>query len=673
MNKILRAPAVPLVTIDPYFSVWSFADHLYDDFTRHWTGMRNALTGTIVIDGIPLMFAGKVEPNPEKYFHEPAKMNQISCEVLPLTSRYTFNSHGIELKIVFTSPLLLDDLDVLARPVTYVDFAVRAVDGKSHDVKIYFDVSGEWCVNKPEEKVVWGRKVLENGTPAMYMGSESQKLLGQEGDDVRIDWGYIYMAVPDTSMTQTFIGTEMDRKKFISSGKVRGEDFSDSPAVVREVQPVMASVTSLGMVGAEESSFFITLAYDDIKSIEYFGDSLDAYWRKDELSFEDMLVKSIKDYESIVGRCNIFNDKLVHEATTSGGSKYAELISLAYRQAIAAHKLVRDNTGEILFISKECFSNGCAATVDVSYPSIPLFLLYNTELVKGMLRPILKYASSDAWEFDFAPHDAGCYPKVNGQVYGHNKLEYQMPVEECGNMLIMITAICIADNDASFAKDSWGLIEKWGNYLVLHGLDPENQLCTDDFAGHLAHNCNLSVKAIMGIAGYAILCSMLNKKDEAERLLDIAKDMAAEWEIKARDEEHYRLAFNLEGTWSLKYNLVWDKIFGTNIFCDQIFEKELTYYLSRKNKYGIPLDSRETYTKTDWLVWIASMAESRQTFEEITDLIWDFANESLSRVPFTDWYDTIRGNQIGFQHRSVLGGIFIKLLMDRNTLKVEHI
>jgi hypothetical protein len=69
----------------------------------------------------------------------------------------------------------------------------------------------------------------------------------------------------------------------------------------------------------------------------------------------------------------------------------------------AAHKLVYDENGDVLYISKECFSNGCAATVDVSYPSIPLFLCYNPELVRGMMRPIFRFARTDEWEFDFSP------------------------------------------------------------------------------------------------------------------------------------------------------------------------------------------------------------------------------------------------------------------------------
>jgi hypothetical protein len=155
MNNTLRPPATPLVTVDPYFSVWSMADRLTDDFTRHWTGRRHALTGLIRIDGVPWRFAGRVEPNPELYYTEPSAMDQTSLRVTPLSSIYTFEASGVSLTVTFTSPLLLDDLDLLSRPASYVSLTAKAVDGQLHDVQLYFDVSGEWCVNSSDQRVVW--------------------------------------------------------------------------------------------------------------------------------------------------------------------------------------------------------------------------------------------------------------------------------------------------------------------------------------------------------------------------------------------------------------------------------------------------------------------------------------------------------------------------------------
>jgi hypothetical protein len=51
-----------------------------------------------------------------------------------------------------------------------------------------------------------------------------------------------------------------------------------------------------------------------------------------------------------------------------------------------------------------------------------------------------------------------------------------------------------------------GTSRQWANYLKAHGRDPENQLCNDDFAGHIAHNTNLSLKAIMALGAFAKMC-----------------------------------------------------------------------------------------------------------------------------------------------------------------------
>jgi len=357
---------------------------------------------------------------------------------------------------------------------------------------------------------------------------------------------------------------------------------------------------------------------------------------------------------------------LKKEAVLTGGEKYAELLTLALRQSVAAHKLVLDEDGQVLFISKECFSNGCAATVDVSYPSIPLYLIYNTELVKGMMRPIFRFASSDLWPFDFAPHDCGRYPILNGQKYSNRiNPKNQMPIEECGNMLIMASAVAAVDKDPSFAREYRNLLDKWADYLVDKGVDPENQLCTDDFAGHLAHNCNLSLKAIVALGAYARVCAMMGDNSAGKRYGEAAKAMAQEW-VKMADngDGSYRLAFDQPDTFSMKYNLVWDKIFGLGLFPDDVRRSEVASYLDRINPYGLPLDNRADYTKSDWILWTATLADDQDTFLKLTDPLWLAYHKSPSRVPMTDWYSTITSLQISFQNRTVIGGLFIKLLAE---------
>lgn len=328
-----------------------------------------------------------------------------------------------------------------------------------------------------------------------------------------------------------------------------------------------------------------------------------------------------------------------------------------------------------MLFAKENFSNGDIATVDVLYPSSPFFLLLNPALLEAQLRPVLAYASLPRWKFPFAPHDLGRYPLANGQLYGGGERteQDQMPIEESGNLLILGAALGQAQADWHLARQYWPQFTKWAQYVRANGLDPENQLCTDDFAGHLAHNANLSIKAIEALGAYAVMARGLGHTAIAADYLATAQQMAARWQQMDMDMDrdagadgsHYKLAFDRPGTWSEKYNLVWDQLLGLHLFPAAVRQTELAFYQRHLNRYGLPLDGRADYTKLDWELWTATLASDQAQFEAFLDPIVQWVNASPSRVPLTDWYDTKTGKQVGFQARSVVGGIFIKALADK--------
>jgi len=433
---------------------------------------------------------------------------------------------------------------------------------------------------------------------------------------------------------------------------------------------VLAYRFDLGKVGSAPVSRCLVLAYDDVFSLEYLYRRVRPYWRRNGTTARELLESSLKEYDSLRAQCEKFDEELMADLRQVGGEEYAQLCALAYRQALAAQKLAADYDGTPLFFPKENSSNGDIATVDVIYPGAPFLLLFNTTLMKASMTPVLVYSGTYRWPFRWAPHDLGVYPLANGRDYPRNvnlnSVRGHMPVEESANMILMAAGIAKAEGNADYAAKYWPIFTKWAEYLKEKGLDPERQVVTDDFTGPLGHNCNLSVKAICALGAYGKLCERLGKKEEAAAYAKLAQQYAREWARTADDGDHYRLAFDQPGTWSQKYNLVWDKLLGLNLFPPEVVRKEIAFYKTKLNPYGLPLDVRAQFTKLDWLVWTATLAENQADFKTFISGAYKFADETPDRSPLGDLYYTNDAKRRTFRARSVVGGIFIKMLTDES-------
>lgn len=645
MNKITRLPAVPLITHDPMFSIWSNTDVPTGEDTTHWTGIKKKLRGVITVDGVRYRFLGR--PTCQT-------MPMIASSVTPLSTKFTFAAAGVELTVKFTSPLLMDDLDVLSTPISFLSYDVVPTDGQQHDITVELWAFADLCHCGEYEPQMRLGFFSEKGLNYGYMGKVQQTVLNGSGDQTTCDWGYLFLASED--------------------------EVDDAPEridiMLRHRKKDKGELHTVLLIG-----------YDDVASVNYFGRYLPAYYARNGKTITQALREFYDHREELLARCDKFDEELLAAARAKGGEDYALIVSASYRQTVAAHKLVADTDGSILFISKENDSNGCAATVDISYPSVPLFLLYQPELVRGMLRPILKFAKMDVWTYDFAPHDVGRYPILTGQAYGARQrakhqamgtthapyylfpgtvdaylLNRQMPVEESADMLLMLAACGKADGKYPLAEENLPLLRQWCRYLLDFGDDPGEQLCTDDFAGHLARNVNLSAKAIMGVAAFSLILKDLGHSEEAAQYMEKAKTMADSWVKRADVGGYTSLSFNGDG-WSMKYNLVWDKLLGLNLLPEDFYRREIASYIPRMEKYGLPLDSRAPYSKTDWILWTAAMADS-QTFPKFVAPVANYLRESDSRVPFSDYYDTQSGRYEKFIARSVQGGLYMPLLID---------
>jgi Glutaminase A six helical-hairpin domain/Domain of unknown function (DUF5127)/Domain of unknown function (DUF4964) len=658
----LRAPATPLIVHDPYFSIWSTADRLTDGPTRHWTGVPQKLNGLIRIDGKNYRYLGDAD-------RAIPALEETSRQITPTRTVVAMQSPEIAMSLTFLTPAFPEDIKTLARPITYLSWEVRSRDRANHDVSIYLDADGAIATNRPDESVIWSRAEID-GLHLLRVGTSRQPMLEQFGDNLRINWGYFYFAVPSAAGgAEVAAGNQAYRSRFIATGHIPLEDDLDQPRMPQSNHPpapALNLVLHLGSVDETTVTRHLLMGYDDIYPVEYMHQKLLPYWRTEFPTFSALLKGAERDYESLQMRAVKYDAELEHDLVAAGGPEYAAIAILAFRQAIGAHSLVEDADGVPFFMPKENFSNGSISTVDVLYPSAPMFLFLNPKLVEAQLEPIMRYAKTARWKFAFAPHDLGIYPLANGQLYGGGEVteEDQMPVEESGNVILMVAAIAHIEHNTDFVVRYWPLLTKWAEYLLAKGFDPENQLCTDDFAGHLAHNTNLSIKAIEALAAYSRLADRLGDHKAAALYGNASRSMAAKWVTMAKDGDHYRLAFDRPNTWSQKYNLVWDNILELHLFPAEVTEQEITFYKAHLNRFGLPLDNRETYTKLDWSIWSSSLAHNSADFQAIVHPIFEFLNQTTDRVPMTDWYDTVSAREVGFQARSVVGGVYIKLLTE---------
>jgi len=616
------------------------SDTLTAGTTQLWCGQDKTLKGVLSVDGKKFRFMGKGRER---------LIAQTGLDITPLITAYTFENPLVRLRVDFWTPLFLDDIHLMATPCSFIDYRVTVLDGKEHSIEIMLTMDENFCYDGSKKKPVTGGVKTVGGIQAAFMARENQTPLEKTGDGVGIDWGEFYLIGSDT-------------------GFVRG----DAGACIKSVSKAEAA-------GSFTASDII--AYDDGYSIEYMGQKLKGVWTEKFSDIFEAIRYCVDNRAALREKAGQWNEKLLADAE-GYGPDYQAILTAAYRQVLAAHKLVRNPDGQLLYMSKECHSNGCINTVDVSYPSVPLFLLYNPSLVRGMLNGIFAFARLPVWKGDFAPHDLGQYPVANGQVYGVKvkdalarreifkmsedvfDFKYQMPVEECGDMLIMAYAYAVAAGDSAFLEENMDLLKKWADYLVKTGNELAFQLCTDDFAGALAQNVNLAIKSSIGIACFGRILSSL-KENGSDDYQKTAAENAADLVRRAKEGNRLRLAFDKKGSWSLKYNMVWDFIFGLGLFDEQVATDEIAHYCVKENKYGVPLDSRKTFTKSDWLMWAAALDKSGEAVRRFSKDLADMLADTKNRVPFTDWYETKNAKLCWMWHRTVLGGLWMPLLRDR--------
>jgi Domain of unknown function (DUF5127)/Domain of unknown function (DUF4965)/Domain of unknown function (DUF4964) len=470
---VFRPPAVPLITQSPLFSSWSRADYLYQTTPSLWTGDAQDWCAAARVDGTAFGLIGSCGDG-----LQPAQQLEYASVRATQTVAY-FKAGPVFLNLTFTSPLLLNDWDLLSRPAHYITASVSSADGAAHSVQFYIDMTG-WLVANDDVQFTWNRSVVPSitGGPsamALSLGAAQQVPLGgQDPTNDRPSWGVVYLLTDDsttTSLSLQYAATS--RQSFLSKGVLPPSDLNNNSPL-----PLMDPTTNTPLAATALINFavpadvnvvttsHVTLAIDEFLSISWFGTAnFPPYWRR-ALPIGDtsvvpmeMLSQAISEYQAVISACNLFDEETANLLTRVGGEEYAAIGQLVYRQVLAQMALVwNDDKKDVWYFLKEASSCGCLQTADVLFPMFPILAYYSPELLKRTLIPNLEYArgfTSQPYPLPWAPHHLGHWPLAN---LPYTQQE-NMPLEESAWALLSIAVVAQRQGgDLTWLTPYWPLV-----------------------------------------------------------------------------------------------------------------------------------------------------------------------------------------------------------------------
>ncbi|KAL9010733.1 MAG: hypothetical protein Q9173_004367 [Seirophora scorigena] len=672
------------------------------------------------------------------------------------------SSMPVELTISFLSPITPTSTLRQSIPASYMTVHVKG----GFNVNVYVDINGQWVSGNRGSRITWelAQQQLgktDKGLQTWKIRRETELLLSEERDQP--EWGTLHFTGPADLPHEAGISGRV-RPRFARTGTLQDEIDHDFRGIMEE-EPIFAFAKSFQLNSSKTSSDSVMFSFALIQNpVIQFASArgltfMRPLWASWFSSVEALLDFHYLDYTTAAGLASNYSAQLAIDAHRSGADDYVDIVALTARQVLGGTVFSGTPDDPILFM-KEISSDGNTQTIDVIFPSFPFFLYTNPRWLAYLLEPLIEHTLSGQYPNKYAMHDLGThFPNATGHPDGRD--EY-MPVEECGNILIMGLALVnslIYDTSAaagsvwsslgsasfdpnpatsafSLAKletrdgvfgldDSWGgstkglkqaqkwvtksyrLWKQWTSYLIEFSLRPHLQLSTDDFAGPLELQTNLALKGILGIKAMSQIAEAIDNKEDVKYYKTISDTYVSKWEEYgiSRDGSHAKLAYHWYGSWTTLYNLYADTLLcfhleGTPLSSSpknpdlggtqkplipspsdsedpqpnktgfvprSVYTMQSSWYAAVRQKYGLPLDSRHLYTKSDWEFFAAAVTGA-STRAEILGSVARWLNETTTDRPFTDLYETEgSGGWPGahFMARPVTGGHFAFLTLDK--------
>ncbi|KAJ6598921.1 hypothetical protein DFH09DRAFT_1129565 [Mycena vulgaris] len=662
--------SIPLAVRTPYLSAWlpqGTGAALNDAWATFWTGSIVGWAGFVKVDGISYVFLGA--PSVPATF---SKATQKSSRFTSTQSIFVLSAGPVDLTVTFLSPVEPNDLVKQSIPFAYMAVSAASTDGRSHSVQVYSDISAEWVSGDNGLTVNWN-STTTGGVLTHQVQLASPAVFTEINDHTQ--YGSAFYSTPNTVGATYQTGADVTvRAQFINNGKLANTLDTNFRAISNN-WPVFGLAHDLGTISPATAPVVFSVGHIRDPAISYIvaggaTQSRSLYFLSQFPTSASVISAFLSDFSAALSRAQAFDTKVQTDASKISAD-YAAIVALSIRQAFAATELTLSktstgafNTSDIILFMKEISSDGNVNTVDVIFPAWPIFLYTNPALGKFLLEGLFRYQASGQYPNKWSVHDLGSsYPKA----LGHNDgADEAMPVEESGNMIIMALSYAQKTGDLSHLTTYSALLDQWTQFLISDSLIPANQISTDDFAGALANQTNLAIKGIVGIGAMSKIAGLIGNTAQSANYSSIAASYVTQWqELSASTTgAHLTLSYGNSNSWGLSYNLFSDKLLKLNLFPASVYAEQTAWYQTHANAFGVPLDTRHTYTKTDWEIYTAGIATTTAVRDIFISAVKNWVSDGQNNGPFGDLYDTVSGAlAVGFRARPVVGGHLALLVL----------
>ncbi|KAH9968154.1 hypothetical protein BC827DRAFT_1122730 [Russula dissimulans] len=672
-QQTLFPAAIPLAVRSPYLTSWDFVTNgsifgqLWPTTFNSRQVCSNSADRSILIFYFSQILGWsvlvRVDGTTYSFLGDPVSsvvngtVNQTSVVVTPTRTIVTAQAAQMQVNLTFLSPIEPGDWVKQSVPFSYMSLTAKSLDGLSHAVQVYSDVSGEWNSGDRTQKITWS---ANNSTNVVYHTVRLQTPAVFNEISEQAEWGTLYYAMEmGNGVTFKISADDISRGLFQSKG-VLDNQVDKAFRAISDSFAVFAISRDLGSIQATQAPVVWTVGYTTDPAINYTdlsGASMQRslYYKSQYPQDGPLIVDFLSNFTNASSTAQQLDQKILQDAA-SVHSLLGDLVSLALPQVYGSTQLTIGidalgnlNASDVMMFMKNIggANSNRVNAVETLYAAFPALMYIDPSLGAPLLEPLFRFQASPKYTVQFAAADLGSsYPNVTGTNSSNDQ-----GVEQTGNMLIMTYAQARASGDGSLISGYYQLLTRWADYLTTNTLFIHDQISADSLS--VSNQTNLAIKGIIAIEAMSKMSSIVQQSDDAERYSNAAAQLYDQWKSLALSNGHLLAVYGQTNSWTLGYNLFADVWLGTNLVESSVYNGHSSFIdnvtlTSSFSNFGMPVDNilQDTDPAIGWDLFTAAMTPSQDLRSNLIARVHNRASFNTSTDVFPFSYSSSDGSTV---------------------------